>query len=228
MTAPDRLYGLPGAERLHDDIASVYELELDGMFDDGHDERNGPWVVEEWTVQDSLHQVPLACDIIERLAEQFSENGMYEDDPLPNIHLDPEALALAEALRVYVAKKANFHWADKKVGEHAITMVDDEPYLNGEPLYHSAGETRTPKYAFKMSIIDRLTITGRGVVATGEVLEGTVAAGDLLDMDGRQVLCTGVETFNRPPQTGDRCGVLLRDVALDEIPIGKFLTREAS
>ena len=130
---PERLYGLEGSERLHDDPAGVWECDIDASFDDG------PWVIEEWTVRAPLDMVRGARFIIEDLHEWFCDDYAEWDCPFETsrvpIEQDETLLLLAEALRSAFASKIPGSWADQIVDTHVLTLVDDEPHLDGEPLY---------------------------------------------------------------------------------------------
>jgi translation elongation factor EF-Tu-like GTPase len=74
---------------------------------------------------------------------------------------------------------------------------------------------------FAMTVEGAFVIKGRGTVAAGILLSGRPIAGEtvILEAEGRPPLkafLSGVEMGPRPPKTG----ILLRDVAPDDVPIG--------
>ena len=126
----DRLYGLPGAEDLRDDPAAVWESQCDG---DGTD---GPWIIEEWTVHPQGYGLPPAAFVIDNVVEYLAEaEGGWEGADYEAIANHPDVKAGAEALLDAVRRKVTWHMADRMVAEHTVTMVGDEPYMDGEPMY---------------------------------------------------------------------------------------------
>lgn len=90
----------------------------------------------------------------------------------------------------------------------------------------------------RISIVDVFTITGRGTVFTGTVLEGLLNLGDTVRIGEKDYVCTGIESFVRDPgleaTVGRIIGVLLRGATKEELSrwkgteaIGRE-TREAS
>ncbi len=82
---------------------------------------------------------------------------------------------------------------------------------------------------FHFIVEDVFTITGRGTVVTGIVDSGEVRVGDMILINGsRSVEVTGIEMFRKTldyAQTGDNCGILLKDISRDEINKGDNLTK---
>lgn len=134
-----RLFGVPYAEDLHDNPAAVYELQIE-PYTDGHDRR--PVVVEEWTVYPPKHHLRRAADIVDWLLECAAEDGEVTEgwsEAIDRHDRDPDVLAAAEALLDVLASKVRYRMADRKVAEHTITWgADDEPLLDGRPLYVKA------------------------------------------------------------------------------------------
>lgn len=128
-----RLYGLPYAETLHDDIGAAYESHTDSLDEDDRT----PFVIEEWTVSPPAAHFPDASDLVLRLIEDAADecgDGYYED--AEHLTRDPEVLAAAEALLGLLAGQIRYRMADKRVAEHEITWDDeDEPLLDGARLY---------------------------------------------------------------------------------------------
>merc|ERR1712213_115155 len=86
---------------------------------------------------------------------------------------------------------------------------------------------------FLMGIKSVFSIGGRGTVATGTIVQGSVKVGDALELVGMRrelkpikTACTGIEMFNKKlerGEPGDDCGVLLRGIKKDDIRRGQVL-----
>lgn len=139
---PDRLYGVPHAERLFIDPGAVWEFEIEPFFGDADDSLE--WVVEEWTVMPTERAIPTADDIVEWIEEQARDGDFYTEDPFLGGPTNPEVLAAAEALRAEVAKCITWFMADKMVAKHSITIVDGEPMWDGGPMYVEAPSIDKP------------------------------------------------------------------------------------
>ena len=133
----DRLFGRPHSEVFYPTIADVWETEIEG---------SGPedglaFTVEEWTVIDPSAHLPSVHLVTEYIVEMAGDDqgleGSYDAFEQAAKRQEPQAL-LASALAV-IAKGVAYHQADTKVAEHTISVVDGEPYLNGEPLYQKRG-----------------------------------------------------------------------------------------
>ena len=138
----ERIYGIPGSERLYSEVAEAYETQIDGQVDE---DDNTPRVIEEWTVAPSISHVRSASSIVEDLIEDAAADApedMY--DSISHLDTDPDVLAAAEALREAFASRITYSVADKMVAEHVITWDDkNEPLVDGEPMYvpsHSGAE----------------------------------------------------------------------------------------
>lgn len=68
-----------------------------------------------------------------------------------------------------------------------------------------------------MTLVDVFHITGRGVVVTGPVLEGTISPGDEIVLGDTVYYVTGVESYWQPVKVGDNVGLLLRGAEKDVI-----------
>lgn len=132
---PERLYGLPGAENLHSDVASCYESDIDEWREDG---ATGPFTIEEWTTSDARSCFPAAGDIAERLVEMYTEDFADEDcyEAYETAAQRPDVVALFEAALVALCSHVTYRMADQKVAEHTVTFDDNgEPLLDGQPMY---------------------------------------------------------------------------------------------
>ena len=88
---------------------------------------------------------------------------------------------------------------------------------------------------FLMPVEDVFTITGRGTVVTGAIVQGTVHVGDKVEIVGitetRETTCTGVEMFRKlmdEGQAGDNVGLLLRGIDRKDVERGMVIAKPAS
>ena len=85
--------------------------------------------------------------------------------------------------------------------------------------------------AFRMTVEDVFSIKGRGTVVTGKIESGTLKVGDEIQITGqagvkKTAIVAGLEMFRKKlteVKPGDGVGVLLKDVARDEIQKGDIL-----
>jgi len=84
--------------------------------------------------------------------------------------------------------------------------------------------------SLRMVIDDVFMIKGRGVVVTGRVESGTVKKGDRVVIEDEDIsimtVVGGVEAFRKVDfmaQVGDTVGLLLRDVAKEQIKAGMII-----
>jgi hypothetical protein len=136
LVARERLYGVPDAESLYDDLGSAYERQIEDYVDD-HDRR--PRVLVEWTVHPPKHHLPHASTIVEWLAERAAEDGGIDEgysDHIDAIMRAPEVLVAADALLDAIAARITYRMAHEKVAEHVITWdAEGEPLVDGTPMY---------------------------------------------------------------------------------------------
>jgi len=96
--------------------------------------------------------------------------------------------------------------------------------------------TRDVDKPFLMPVEDVFGIKGRGTVATGRIERGLVHTGDTVSLIGmgaetRNIVCTGVEMFNKTldeGQAGDNVGLLLRGIERADIQRGQVLAKPQS
>jgi elongation factor Tu len=89
---------------------------------------------------------------------------------------------------------------------------------------------------FLMPIEDVFGIKGRGTVVTGRIERGQVKVGESIEIlgmkaEGRTVVVTGVEMFNKQLDeglAGDNVGCLLRGVERTEVERGQVLAKPGS
>ena len=129
-----RLYGLSEAEHLYDDIASVWELEIEPMI-----MGPGKALIEEWTVYDPGHHLPVADDIIASVWEWAVTWGEVAEDWGEDFPLkDEDVRAVADDLLRVIADRIKYRMANEVVATHTIEWTGDEgenPLLDGEPMY---------------------------------------------------------------------------------------------
>jgi hypothetical protein len=137
VTGAERLYGLPGADILHADIATVWEVDIDPF----READQVGWVVEEWTVADPADSLPSPAMTVESAASWISDE--WCEDPWPSTPPDEDArcLDLARQLHVAIAACVTYHQAAELVASHHIVLdaVTGEPTLDGQPLYRHIG-----------------------------------------------------------------------------------------
>lgn len=139
MTAPERLYGVPGAEILHTTIADAYEAQIDPWVDE-HDLR--PRVIEEWSVHPPEYHLPSAERLLDWLVEQACEDGEVDEgftECLENAVKRQDALVYADTLRKSLGSLVTYRMADDHLRDHQITWDDNgNPLADGEPMYVKA------------------------------------------------------------------------------------------
>lgn len=83
---------------------------------------------------------------------------------------------------------------------------------------------------FRMTVEDVFFISGRGVVVTGRVDQGTVRVGDRVLLNGGRALqVTGIEAFRRvleQASSGENVGVLLAGLDRKDIKRGDVLSAD--
>jgi elongation factor Tu len=84
--------------------------------------------------------------------------------------------------------------------------------------------------SFRMTVEDVFSIRGRGTVVTGRVESGTLHVGDAIrietPVDTIETVVTGIEMSRRSTRqagVGDMVGVVLRDVAKEDVQRGDVL-----
>ena len=83
---------------------------------------------------------------------------------------------------------------------------------------------------FRMTVEDVFSIRGHGTVVTGAIEQGSLEAGDVVELRGQvgsgQVVVTAIEKFRRSVKqagVGERVGLVLADVAKDDVRRGDVL-----
>lgn len=128
-----RLYGVPGAEVLYADPASVYESQIDG------EPQDRTYEIEEWSVAPKLDRVPTADTIIEDFVERAGDDccpDEYAYEDLEKAGKHPDVIAAVENARQVFASKINYEYADKHLRTLTVSWDDNgEPLLDGKPMY---------------------------------------------------------------------------------------------
>lgn len=112
------------------------------------------------------------------------------------------------------------------------TYHRDRSYESGAGVY-GADAGYADCEAFRITVQDVFTITGRGTVVTGQIASGSIAVGDSVtlrrtDGSAREVTVTGIEMFRKlldRAVRGDNVGLLLRGVERNEIGRGDILEK---
>jgi translation elongation factor EF-Tu-like GTPase len=109
---------------------------------------------------------------------------------------------------------------ERKVGPQRVV---DQPLVTGIGLSAAA--------EFRMIVQDVFRITGRGVLVSGKIEAGIVAAGSsvAIERDGRQVGTSeviGIERFRKvvtEAEGGEEVGLLLRELRREHVAAGDVL-----
>jgi elongation factor Tu len=83
---------------------------------------------------------------------------------------------------------------------------------------------------FRMIVEDVFSIRGRGTVVTGRIAQGSLEAGNVVELRGpgytREVVVAAIEMFHkqvRRAEAGEYVGLVLTDIAKDEVQRGDVL-----
>lgn len=116
---PDRLWGLPGAEDMRFTAIDAYELQIDGDGD-------GPWTLEEWSIDDPADDVPAPVSIVEWIAEQatdeFTDGGDTYHDLTGDDAVAAAALILYETVGTAL-RSSGWRQAGQLIAEHEVTVT---------------------------------------------------------------------------------------------------------
>lgn len=134
---PKSLFGVPEAEVLYPDIATVWETDIEPYHDGTHSE----WFVEEFTVADPASEAHCGSPrwTVENVAERFCDEWWeYPFDERFPPETDERCLAAARLLHDAVAALVVRHMAEDRVAIHRITLDEDgQPLVEGEPMYRA-------------------------------------------------------------------------------------------
>ena len=116
--APNRLFGLVGAENLHADPFYAWEMNVP--------ETGEPLVVEEWTVRAPAEHLPSVAHLLDGIGYQCedgeTDEGWHED--LGDALADPEVVVLAGRLIDAIAERITYRMAGDLVATHIVKEVD--------------------------------------------------------------------------------------------------------
>jgi elongation factor Tu len=83
---------------------------------------------------------------------------------------------------------------------------------------------------FHMTVEDVFSIRGRGTVVTGKIEQGVLNVGEVVELRGtydtREIVVIAIELFRKKVEQarpGDYVGLVLGDVAKDEVSMGDEL-----
>ncbi len=83
---------------------------------------------------------------------------------------------------------------------------------------------------FRMMVEDVFSIRGRGTVVTGRIEQGSLEAGNMVELKGpgytRDVVVTAIEMFRKKVEragVGDNVGLVLEEITKDEVQRGDVL-----
>lgn len=107
---------------------------------------------------------------------------------------------------------------------------------NAEDYYNNCcntGVSGEDYGAFRITVQDVFSITGRGTVITGQIESGSITVGDTVtlrrkDGSSREIEVTGLEMFRKMLDTakqGDNVGLLLHGIARNEVGRGDVLEK---
>lgn len=132
------LYGLPGAEVMYFDPATVYESEVEPWYADS-DVRPDRKVIEEWSVHDPTYHLPDADSIVEWMAEWAADGGEMDENGHSEVYearKHPDVIAAAEALRQTMGAQVKYRMSNRHLRDLTLTWDEQgEPLLDGKPMY---------------------------------------------------------------------------------------------
>lgn len=134
MSDDERLFGLPGAEQLHREPAEVWESDIEPHLDEYDQEA---WDIEEWTVSAARTHLPSAERVIDWILSTFDDVDEYGYDAFDNASRESESEV--ESMLEAWASRVTYRMAHTLVATHRLTLVDEQPFLDGEPLYVPSG-----------------------------------------------------------------------------------------
>ncbi|MEP6479688.1 MAG: EF-Tu/IF-2/RF-3 family GTPase [Rhodoglobus sp.] len=117
--------------------------------------------------------------------------------------------------------------------DSTVTNAQAASQAEREAIVAAAPVTPGTPGSFLLTVEDVFSITGRGVVATGQVTSGTVTVGDavVIDSPGAAAVSatvTGIEAFRKTltsASAGENVGLLLDGIARDQVERGSTISR---
>ena len=156
---------------------------------------------------------------------------------------DPELLDLVELEVRELLSEYEFPGDDTPVIRvSALKALEGDPEWSGSIIElmnavdtYIPEPTRDTDKALLMPIEDVFTITGRGTVVTGKIVQGILKVGDTVEIVGlrptQSTVCTGVEMFRKlldEGRAGDNVGALLRGTKKEDVERGQVLCKPGS
>lgn len=140
MSTPN-LFGVPGAETLHDAPNSVYESNEDYWGDAWADDPTKVFEIEEWTAKPLRHFIKSANTIdhvIEWQCEEYLDEYGHVAEHLEARAKDPFVIAAFDDALDLLFAQATWRWAHELVTVHKVSYnVADStnPLYDGKPMY---------------------------------------------------------------------------------------------
>jgi hypothetical protein len=133
MSDDRHLFGLPGAEHMQWDLATVYEQWADD--NDGFIDEAATVTIEEWTTAPLAYRRPEY--LAEHVAETIGEEGdEWLFDALSNAAQKPDVIAAFQGAVDLMLSKVGYRMAAQCIATHVITHdAEGEPMLDGGRLY---------------------------------------------------------------------------------------------
>lgn len=122
-TPPNRLYGTPNTEHLHDTLAAAWEHHLDERHEPP--ETGEHIEFHEWTVANPRNHLPDDWRILEEISEWAADNGMLDEYVTAATQSDLSKLAANELLDT-IAAQITYRMADRHIDTHWITLDNED------------------------------------------------------------------------------------------------------
>jgi elongation factor Tu len=110
----------------------------------------------------------------------------------------------------------------------ALASESDAPETYGPETYAPETDHQAASDDFEMAVMDVFNITGKGVVATGQVSQGSISVGDLVCLsNGQSATVEGIEMFRKVLDSlgpGDSGGLLLGGLSKDDVEKGEVIS----
>lgn len=147
------LYGLPNAEALYATPVMCYEHTIEGTHLDS--DPVVPTVIEVWSTVPAVAHFPEAERITEWVANHAGEMGEVDEwwyEQVDAAATMPMVIDAAERLVEEMASMVNRRMAHTLVDRLTLTWVDEEPHLDGRPLYSSPADLAEATHALPSAV----------------------------------------------------------------------------
>jgi len=161
------------------------------------------------------------CDMIDEV-EILEIVEMDVKDELTNFSFDPA--------KVKIVRGSALSAINGETGEYGVSAIEKLVDVLDNDIEPPKRDFDKP---FLMGVKGVFSVGGRGTVATGTIVQGSVKVGDPLEVVGMRreskplkTACTGIEMFNKKldrGEPGDDCGLLLRGLKRDDLRRGQVL-----